>query len=121
MNKTTLFTLSLLGLMAGCVTDSTALNDYEKKLQWVKQADAHLDASSALQQGDFRLMALPGRGNVIPGIDVEQRHQYELKCGTKLTPGVTDAVQGEEHLELLKMARRYAEQYNAIIKARCKP
>ena len=121
MNTKHLILLAVLGTLSACATESTALNDYEQKLQWVKQADAQADANKALQQGDFRLMALPGRGNVIPGIDVELRQQYKMKCGTKLTPGVTDAVEGEAHLKLLKMARRYTEEYNEVIKAHCKP
>ena len=111
----------LLGILSGCVSETVALNEYERKLDWVKAADPQADAHAAVARGDLRLMALPGRGQVIPGVDVEERSEYAKKCGIRLTPGVTDAVQGTKHLEMLKQARDYAEQYNAVIMANCRP
>ncbi len=119
--KKILLTLSLVTAMSGCATDSSAINEYVKKLQWVNDADAELDAKAALQKGDFRLMAMAQRGIVIPGVDQALTDQYELKCGIRLLEGVSDAVRGEEHLQLMQKAHTYAEQYNAIIKQHCKP
>lgn len=119
--KKLLVTLSLVALLTGCATDSTALSEYEQKLQWVKDANAIEDATAALSKGDFRLMAMAQRGIVIPGIDKDQRNQYELKCGIKLIDGISDTVRSQEHLKLMKMAQSYAKKYNAVIKQHCKP
>lgn len=107
--------------MSACVSDSSALNANEQKLSWLNKADAKVDAEMALSKGDFRLMAIPLRHKVIPGIELEQSRDYALKCGVKLMQGVTDAIRGEEHLKLMKLAHQYAEDYNNIIKNHCKP
>jgi len=111
----------MVAALGGCATDSGAISEYENKLQWVKDADAELDAKQALQKGDFRLMAMAQRGIVIPGVDQALSEQYELKCGIRLIDGVTDTVRGEEHLKLMQKAHSYAKQYNEIIKSRCIP
>jgi hypothetical protein len=119
--KNILLTMTMLAGLSACAIDSIAMSEYEKKLQWVKQADAELDAKAALAKGDFRLLAMAQRGMFIPGVDQDLTAQYELKCGIRLVDGYTDAVRGEEHLRLLKMAHTYALHYNEIIKTSCKP
>lgn len=107
--------------MSGCVSDSSALNENVDKLSWLEKADARADAELALSRGDSRLMAIPLRNKVIPGIELDKSRDYELKCGVILMQGITDAIRGEEHLRLTKLAHQYAEQYNNIIKSHCKP
>ena len=119
--KKSLASLALMLLLSACVTDSNALKDYEKHLQWVHEADAVADAQAALARGDFRLMVVPGRGQVIPGVEASQRNSYSLKCGTRLLPGMSDAVRDEEHLRLLKKASEYGARYNQIIIEKCLP
>jgi hypothetical protein len=120
MNYKTLLTLTLVAAMSGCVSDSPALDNKQDKLSWLKNADAKEDAELALSKGDFRLLAMPLRHTVIPGIDVQQSRNYALRCGVRMVEGITDAVRGEEHLEQMKIAQQYAEDYNAIIKSHCK-
>ena len=107
--------------MTACVTDTPALSDAEKSLAWVKDANPTQDAKAALQQGDFRLMALAQRSIVIPGVSDKHREKYEKACGVRMLEGFTDSVRGEAHLELLKKAHSYARQYNEIIRSRCNP
>lgn len=111
----------MVTFMTSCATDSTALSEHELKLQWVLDANGQEDALSALKKGDFRLMAMAQRGIVIPGIDNDQKNQYELKCGIKMIDGISDTVRNEGHLELMKKAHSYAKQYNTVIKSRCNP
>lgn len=121
MKLTNALLILWFGTVAGCATETATLNEYAKKLQWVQEADANEDAEAALENKDFRLLALPGRGNIIPGVEPDKTNDYALKCGTRTVPGMTDAVQGEDHLRLLKMARQYAEDYNKVIKRACQP
>ncbi len=114
-------TLLLSLSINGCATESTELSEYEKNLQWVKNANPEIDAQAALEKHDFRFLAMALRGTVIPGIDAEQTRTYELKCGVRYMQGVTDAVHGEEHLKLIKLAHDYAVEYNTFIKVRCNP
>lgn len=125
MKKKLLLTLSMVAVMSGCVSDTSVLNENEneneKKLTWLEIADPQVDAELALSRGDFRLMALPLRNRVIPGIELDQSQNYALKCGVKLMPGITDAIKGEEHRQQMKQAHEYALAYNTIIKTRCNP
>ena len=120
MNKS-LLSLTLTMLLSACVTDSNAVKNYELELEWVNTANAEADAKAALAQGDFRLMAVPGRGEIIPGIESSKRGAYSLKCGTRIIPGMTDAVRGDSHLKLLQKATEYGAAYNAYIIEQCIP
>jgi hypothetical protein len=119
--KALIFFITLLTIMTGCATETSTLTKSEQKLQWIKDANPQQDAEKALAAGDFRLMGLPQRAVIIPGVPVERMNQYELKCGVKLIDGVSDTVLNNNHLQLMKMAHQYALQYNAIIKTRCQP
>ena len=116
--KYSVFIALLISITTGCAAESL-LNKYEQKLQWLETANVQQDAQAALDKKDFRLMAMAQRSTVIPGIDVKQSMEYELKCGIKFMDGVTDVITSDEHLRLMKLAHRYALQYNAIIKTRC--
>jgi hypothetical protein len=112
---------ALFGPLLGLTACAAPAPDTDGPLAWLEQADAQQDALAALEKRDFRLMALPRRGLVIPGIEPALMRQYELKCGVRLIEGAGDAVHDRRQLELLKKASRYAAEYNAIIKTRCKP
>lgn len=119
--KKTLFLIFLVTIMTGCATDVSSMSKAEQQLQWIKDADPQLDASKALESGDFRLMGLAQRSVIIPGVPLDRMSQYELKCGVKIMEGVSDTVLNNEHLKLMQQAHKYALQYNAIIKTRCEP
>ncbi len=117
MQKHILSILLLLGL-AGC---ASPLTEPEKQLSWIRDADPQQDASAAIARGDFRLMAMAQRSLVIPGVDREDSYRYELKCGINIMQGVTDVIRNQDHLELMKLAHRYALKYNAYMKQHCQP
>lgn len=119
--KNFLLAIIMITGLGSCTTGSTELPEEVQKLQWLEQADAEKQAEAALKQGDFRLMAMSQRGIVIPGVDRALADKYELKCGINLIDGISDAVRGEQHLELINKAHDYARQYNAIIIQHCKP
>ncbi len=110
---------TLLGPLIGLSACAAPQAD-SNPLAWLETANAEQDARAALAKNDFRLLALPRRETVIPGIEPQLARQYELKCGIRLIPGAGDAVRDRQQLELLKKAARYAADYNAIIKTRCR-
>ncbi len=112
---------ALLGSMIGVAACAAPATGDEHPLAWLEQADAQRDARAALERRDFRLLALPRRSTVIPGVDPQLAPQYELKCGIRLIEGAGDTVRDRRQLELLKKAAEYAAAYNAVIKTRCQP
>ena len=113
MNKY-IISIILVVFMNGCANGGNDIDRYNK-------ADPEADALTALENRDFRFLAMPLRGTVIPGIDPSKALQYELRCGTKLMSGVSDAVRGQEQLKKMQQAHDYAAKYNAVIKTRCNP
>jgi hypothetical protein len=121
MMKILFTTILLISAITGCAIGTSTLTGSEQKLQWLKDANPQQDAKKAIAAGDFRLMALPQRAIIIPGIPVDKMNKYELYCGVKLIEGVSDTVLNDGHLQLMKKAHQYALQYNAIIKPHCQP
>ena len=113
MNKL-FISLFLVILMNGCAMGGNDIDQYSN-------ADPEADALAALEKRDFRFMAMPLRGTVIPGIDPSKALQYELRCGIKLMSGVSDAVRSKEQLKKMQQAHDYAAKYNAVIKTGCNP
>tara|TARA_Y100001956_G_C4120900_1_gene187357 strand:- start:412 stop:732 length:321 start_codon:yes stop_codon:yes gene_type:complete len=83
-----------------------------------KQAQA--DAQSALSNDDYRLFQMPGRGNVLPGIETEERAFAAELCGVKIIEGVSDVVRNDEELEKRQLLTQYAAEYNLQIYPKCK-
>lgn len=83
-----------------------------------KQAD--VDAQNALANNDYRLLQMPGRGTVLPGIDTSDRASAAKLCGVKILEGVSDVVRDEEALENVQRLTQYAERYNLLIYPQCK-
>ncbi len=113
--------LSLLLIISLSACAGSNLTEPEKQLSWVRDADPQQDAKNALSRGDFRLMAMAQRSLVIPGVKQQDSRDYELKCGVNIMQGVSDVIRSEGHLELMKMAHKYALRYNAMIKLHCIP
>ena len=111
----------LVIVMAGCATESKALDPYVQKLQWLDAADPQTDALQAVKLNDLRLLGLATRSVNIPGISKADTLKYETSCGVQLIEGISDVVRSNEHLRLMQKARSYALKYNAIIKTHCKP
>lgn len=106
--------------MTACATDK-GLTQAEQDLLWIRDANPQADAQKALEKRDFRMMGMPQRSTIIPGVPTQEMREYEIKCGVNLINGVSDMVLNENHLQLIKQAQKYALQYNAIIKRHCKP
>jgi hypothetical protein len=90
-------------------------------LKWLDAADPEADARRAIAEKRPVLLTLGGRGAPTPGISADERARLETKCPAQVLPGATDVVRGDAHLDYLKRARQYAEQYNRVIAAHCAP
>ena len=88
---------------------------------WNENSIAENDATRALANADFRLLAFATRGTDIPGIDASLRQAYRERCGIRFIEGFGDVVRSEKQLENMKLAREYAARYNAVIIAGCPP
>ena len=91
-----------------------------KLLSWVYRADVHKDTHEAIANGDYRLLAIPGRGLMIPGVDPAERADAKALCRIRYMTGMGDTLKGEEHRKLWKKARAYAEAYNKIMLDSCR-
>lgn len=89
-------------------------------LAWLKTANPEQDARVAIERGDLRLLRTAGRSASIPGLPSDQASELRRKCGIAVVPGTGDVVYGDEHLALLRKARRYAERYNQIMIDACR-
>ncbi|MGR5276076.1 hypothetical protein ACPV5J_05275 [Vibrio rotiferianus] len=83
-----------------------------------KQVEA--DTQKALNAEDYRLFQVPGRGNVLPGIETEERAFAAKLCGVKIIQGISDIVRDDEELEKRKVLTQYAAEYNLKMYPKCK-
>jgi len=118
--KGILLTMSLFSFLFGCNASSEAPEPHIAALMWVETADPEQDARQAIESNDLRLLGLAIRSISIPGIDQADNEKYQQACGVRLIEGVSDVVRGDEHLRLMQKARRYALEYNTLIKSECK-
>ena len=119
--KGILLIMSLLTFLFGCNASSEAPDPAIEKLKWLETADPQQDAKQAIEAGDLRLLGLATRNISIPGIDQADHDKYQQACGVKLMDGISDVVRSDAHLGLMQKARRYALEYNSLIKTKCEP
>lgn len=100
--KQTVLLLTLVAL-SGCATEEQVNADFQ----------------NAMTERDYRLLQLPGRGGVLPGIDTQERKLAAELCGVKLLEGVSDIVRDSEELEKLQAVTKYAEEYNLRMYDEC--
>lgn len=100
INKVMLFAIMVL---SGCAAE--------------KQAES--DAQRALSNNDYRLFQLPGRGNVLPGIETKERAFAAKLCGVKIVEETSDVVANSEELEKLQRLTQYAAEYNLHVYPKC--
>lgn len=115
---------ALLGSLMGLTACAATAPVDDNPLAWLETVDpveqARKQAQDALKQDDLRLLALPRRSLVIPGVDPQLVEDYRRKCGVRLLEGAGDAVRDARQRELLKKARDYATAYNQIILQQCR-
>lgn len=91
-----------------------------KQFAWLQGADSKVDAEAAVAKKDFRLLAVSGRGLMIPGIAVEDREAAKNKCGIRYMEGMGDVIQPDpEFRKWRKKGSEYAKAYNAIVHKHC--
>lgn len=121
MNKT-LILVAIVALSACKMTDekdNQLVEDHHQSLAWASSADVDQDIEKAREAGDYRLMMVASRGQVLPGIPVEQRPSLIEQCGSQYIPGSTDVIKDQKHRERLKQAIDYAKQYNQAMAKHC--
>jgi len=84
------------------------------------EKQAEVDAQNALNANDYRLLQMPGRGSVLPGIDTEERALAAELCGVKIEEGISDVVRSDDELDKIKLLTQYAAEYNLQVYPKCK-
>jgi hypothetical protein len=101
------------------VKESDPLPKELKLLSWLGKADIDRDTTGAIQNKDFRLLAIAGRGMAIPGIEPEEQVKAKQLCKLRYMTGMGDVIVNEEHRAWWKKAQDYAAKYNQVMAGFC--
>lgn len=71
------------------------------------------------EEKDFRLYQLPMRGNVLPGIALEERKKAAELCGVKILEEGSDLIRNDEEKKKQQQLYNYASDYNKQVYAEC--
>ena len=91
-----------------------------ESLKALVASDPEKDADSAISKGNLGFLGIAGVSVMVPaGGDGDisgclSGADYQVK----LIRGTSDVIEGDEHLELIQRATRYAARYNAVIAIR---
>ncbi|SFC20341.1 hypothetical protein [Pseudoalteromonas denitrificans] len=96
--------------------------EVKKLMGWLDSANAKINATEALANGDIRLWAVKGFTLYIPSVKNEQKEIIERtaivkKHSFRIIKGTSDALVSEEHQRLNHLAWQYAKEYNKFILA----
>lgn len=89
------------------------------QFNWLLTADAAKDAKQAIANQDYRLLAISGRGSVLPGIAASQAKQVKQQCRYKFMSGMGDVIKGDVQRKWWKKGYQYAKDYNALVLGYC--
>ena len=103
--------IALALLASACAVDDSKVKETPRVFNWLQNADVDKDVKTALNQQDFRLIAIAGRGRAIPGLSAEQARQGKAHCGSKFVSGLGDSYRKDLKL-WWQQARDYAKAYN---------
>ena len=105
------FLLILFSLMSiSFASAEVEINEYELGLEWLETANSEADANAAISKGDLRIKCVMGYALRCPGVKERAGLEYTVIEGTG------DVVTSERHEKLLKLATKYAKDYNSYIK-----
>ena len=111
MKKLTL-TLTMALALSACSQSTTPLQGELAVFNWLQQANPQQDSQTAIAQQDYRLIAISGRGQALPGIDGNTANKAKLRCKTKFVQGLGDNKGQGEYKIWWQKAFDYAQQYN---------
>lgn len=77
------------------------------------------ESTQRVENVDYRLYQVPVRGNVIPGIEIDERESAAALCGTRVLEGVGDVVRNDEELKERKLITEWAADYNKKMYKHC--
>jgi hypothetical protein len=117
--------LWLAPVLVGCSSttpkgqQTSAMTESYPQFNWLQHADSEKDALAAIARKDYRLLAISGRGNMLPGVKPELAEQAKKQCKERFMDGMGDTLRDKEHRKLWKKGRDYAVAYNTIILKSC--
>ncbi|MCL6416909.1 hypothetical protein MIB92_14705 [Aestuariirhabdus sp. Z084] len=108
-------------ILFACLTIASCEKTEREKLEqeileemgWLYSADPIEDALEAIDNKDYRFMAVYGYSLSIPSVPNKCFSSWEeIESKTKPIKGTSDAIENYEHAKLNLIAREYAERYN---------
>lgn len=90
-----------------------------KQMHWLKTANAEKQARDSIKNRYFKLYAISARVLRIPGLTLEQKNSLKPQCKILPIKGTGDTLYGKQHLEMRKLAAKFALQHNKIMLPYC--
>jgi SNF2 family DNA or RNA helicase len=96
------------------------LDEIKSVMGWLETVNPIVDVQEVLKNRDTKLWAIQGFGIYIPGTKYKNFKQIENEYCYRMLKGTSDAIYGDEHLRLIRLAEKYAKEYNKYIVSNCK-
>ncbi|MEW8346802.1 MAG: hypothetical protein AB2687_00695 [Candidatus Thiodiazotropha taylori] len=108
-----IYLLPFLIALTGCnnFEQNDPLERLVNSMAWIKSANPKIDAVTAYEQKDFRFLGITGYGLALPGLSSSMTSIAIDEQKYKII-GYCEITEGQEHLDLCKLADNYAELYN---------
>jgi SNF2 family DNA or RNA helicase len=91
------------------------LDEIKSVMGWLETVNPIVDVQEVLKNRDTKLWAIQGFGIYIPGTKYKNFKQIENEYCYRMLKGTSDAIYGDEHLRLIRLAEKYAKEYNKYI------
>ena len=116
---TWLTALALCGCNDKASRPETAEAAPPEPLKWLADANPDKDAKSAIAAKDFRLLAISGRGLMLPGITESDKEKAKQQCGIRYMEGMGDVIKDKQYKQWWDKGKQYAQSYNTLVSAYC--
>jgi len=73
-----------------------------------------IDLKTNIDNGDYRCIGINGYMCWPPGVQETEFH-FIQKYGKRCLEGTSDVIENNEHMKLIRTARKYAENYNRLL------
>lgn len=86
----------------------------KSELAFFNIQDLMSDLNKNIELKDYRFIGLYGYGTYYPGVESED-YKYIIEHGSLFIDGTSDAIESEEHGDLIQTAKKYVENYNKAL------
>ncbi len=94
------------------ITSNTAI--LKTTLSSLNIEEPEKDINKNIKNNDLRFICVCGYACYTPGVE-QNDLSLTTKYGIRCLDGTSDMIENDEHAQLIKDARKYAEHYNALL------